>query len=138
MEGVSRNMSSETRKPGASRPDVALRWGGRILFVTAVALIADIALQPGHATPPRLFGSDKIEHMLAFMTLMFTVRMGWPQRSVYLTGAIVLGYGVLIELLQATALVGRTASVGDVLADVAGLFIGLFLYTVLRRFTADV
>ena len=129
-------MSSETRKPGASRPDAGLRWAGQILFVTAIVLIADLALQPGHATPPRLFGSDKIEHMLAFMTLIFMARMGWPRLSVYISGAAVLGYGILIEILQATAWVGRTASVADVLADLAGIGLGLFLFNTLRRLSA--
>lgn len=104
--------------------------------MTAIVLIADIALQPGHATPPRLFGSDKIEHILAFMTLMFVARMGWPRQSVYLSGFVVLGYGILIEALQATQWIGRTASVADVLADLVGLLFGLFLYTILRRLSA--
>ncbi|WP_413658808.1 VanZ family protein [Maricaulis sp. D1M11] len=123
----SQKMSADPKKPNASRPDRALRWGGRILFVTAVVLITDLALQPGSATPPRIFGSDKVEHFLAFLVLTVLIRLGWPRRSLILLSIIVLSYGALIELVQGMDWVGRTSSVADFIADGAGVAAGLAL-----------
>ena len=134
MEGLSRKMSLETRNTDAARPDATLRWAGRLLFLTAIVLITDLALQPGYATPPRLFGSDKLEHLLAFMTLAMLARMGWPRQPVWALGIVLLGYGLGLEVVQSMDWVGRTASMADVAADAIGVLIGFGLTTLFLRF----
>jgi len=126
-------MSSEPRNTSATRPDASLRWAGRLLFLTTSALITNLALQPGYATPPRLLGSDKIEHLLAFMTLALLARMGWPRQPVWALGIILLGYGLGLEVVQAMEWVGRTASMADVVADFIGLVIGFVLALIISR-----
>lgn len=118
-------MQLEPRNPDAPRPDAGLRWAGRILFLTAIVLITDLALQPGIEMPTRLFGSDKVEHVAAFLTLTLLARMGWPRRSGMLIGLILFLYGVGIEYLQSTSAIGRTASVADIVADLVGILLGL-------------
>ncbi len=118
-------MTPETRKTGAQRPDVTLRWAARILFVVAIVLITDLALQPGSALPPRLFGTDKLEHFAAFMALTILARIACPGLPRLLSGLLLLVYGGGIEWLQDIGSVGRTASVADLVADTIGIVCGL-------------
>ena len=110
-------MQLEPRNTDAPRPDAGLRWAGRILFLTAIVLITDLALQPGFEMPARLFGSDKIEHVGAFLVLTLLAKMGWPTRSRILIGLILFLYGFAIEYLQSTSAIGRTASIADLVAE---------------------
>ena len=116
-------MTTDTRNTRTTRPDAALRWAGRIVFVTAIVVITDLALQPGYVTPPRLFGSDKLEHFAAFAGLMVVARIGWPRRMWSAALALFL-YGLAIELLQALPAIGRTASIADLAADTVGIAAG--------------
>lgn len=122
-------MQLEPRNPDAPRPDAGLRWAGRILFLTAIILITDLALQPGFEMPTRLLGSDKLEHAGAFLVLTLLAKMGWPARSRLLIGLILFLYGVGIEYMQSTSAIGRTASVADIVADLVGILLGLLILT---------
>jgi VanZ family protein len=124
MDHQSRNNSGDPRNSGAARPDAGLRWGGRVLFLTTLILVTDLALQPGLPAPPELFGPDKVEHILAFFVLTALARMGWPRRA-WTMAILLLAYGVGIEFAQALATIGRTASAADVVADLIGIGIGL-------------
>lgn len=126
-------MTTETRNSQRSRPETALRWAGRILFVTAFVVIGDLALQPGYETPPRLFGSDKLEHAAAFALLAVLARIAWPRVSAWAVAPFLLLYGGAIELIQATPQIGRTASLADLAADGFGMLVGLGLAAVVRR-----
>jgi VanZ family protein len=126
-------MSSDPRNTNARRPDAGLRWAGRLLFATTLWLVTDLALQPGYATPARLFGSDKIEHILAFATLAVFVRLGWPRQPFWVGGLILLAYGLGIEVMQATDFIGRTASLADVAADLIGILFGIGVVAVFNR-----
>lgn len=114
------------------RPDAGLRWAGRLLFVTVVLVIADLALQPGIPAPAELFGRDKIEHMTAFFALTVLARLGWPRRA-GLMASLLLVYGVGIELAQASSAVGRSASAADVVADVIGICLGVLFANLFRQ-----
>jgi len=127
MEDQSRKMTPETRNTGAPRPDMTLRWAARILLVVAIVLITDLALQPGTALPPRLFGSDKLEHFGAFFVLAVLARIAWPGAPRWIGLLLLVGYGGGIEWLQAAGDAGRTASVGDIVADTLGVVTGLGL-----------
>jgi VanZ family protein len=129
-------MSSEPRNNSDTRPDLALRWAGRVLFLTALVLISDLALQPGHAFPPDLFGPDKVQHVLAFMALTVLARMGWPSIHGGVIFVVLMGYGVGIEIAQSQPWVGRTSSMADIVADGVGIlvaFVGLWIFSRLRR-----
>lgn len=105
-----------------------------MLFVTTALLITDLALQPGLPTPPELFGPDKIEHLLAFFVLTVLSRMGWPQRG-WLMSALLVAYGIGIELAQGATTLGRTASAADVVADLFGIGLGLVFANLFRSRT---
>jgi VanZ family protein len=126
-------MSSDPRNTNARRPDAGLRWAGRLLFATTLWLVTDLALQPGYATPARLFGSDKIEHILAFSALAVLARLGWPRQPAWISGLVLLSYGLGIEALQATDQIGRTASLADVGADLIGIGLGIGIVALFNR-----
>lgn len=126
-------MSTEPKNTQARRPDAGLRWAGRVLFVTTGALVLDLAFQPGHATQPVLLGFDKLEHIAAFFTLTVLMRIGWPGRAHLLQTILLMGFGLFIELVQATDMVGRTASWADMVADMIGILIGMFFSLFLGR-----
>jgi VanZ family protein len=107
-----------------------------VLFLTTSLLITDLALQPGLPAPSEIFGPDKIEHLLAFFVLTVLARMGWPQRG-WLTSAVLLGYGIGIELVQGSASFGRTASAADVIADLIGIGLGLIFAGLFRQRSGD-
>ena len=116
---------------------MALRWGARLLLVIALIVITDLALQPGSAVPPRLFGSDKLEHFGAFFVLAVLARISWPRLSGWLCLIALVGYGAGIEWLQATGDAGRTASAADLVADTAGAICGLAASRVGARLMHD-
>lgn len=125
-------MLSEPRNSDGSRPDVALRWAGRVLFLTAIVLITDLALQPGHALPPDLFGPDKVQHFLAFLALTLLARLSWPRLHGIWIVAMLAAYGIAIEYVQAMPFVGRTSSIADVVADLVGIAAGFVGLAILR------
>jgi VanZ family protein len=127
MEDQSRKMTPETRKTDAPRPDMALRWAARILFVVAIVLITDLALQPGTALPARLFGQDKLEHFGAFLVLAVLARIAAPGLPRWVALFALIGYGAGIEWLQGIGEAGRTASLADLVADGLGVIAGLLI-----------
>lgn len=105
----------------------AWAWAGLVIVVAAAALT------PGHAAPT-LSPLDKLDHLLAFAALATTgalaQRAGW--KAVLVVGVSMTAFGGLIELLQ-TAIPGRRGDWADLLADAAGIAIGLVLVPALRR-----
>lgn len=126
-------MSPEPRNPGAPRPDAGLRWAGRVLFVTLLILVTDLALQPGFASPSDLFGRDKLEHIAAFFVLTVLARMGWFSLGNLLPGLVLLSYGIGLEYVQSMDFVGRTAAWSDVVADIIGILAGLIGFHIAAR-----
>lgn len=89
-------------------------WGAAIAVLSL--LPAKVALTTGW--------SDKIEHALAFAVLAGLARLGWHRHPAFLTLALCVFYGVMIELAQ-TLSPGRHADVWDVGADAVGAGLGI-------------
>ncbi|MGY1844232.1 VanZ family protein [Modestobacter sp. SYSU DS0875] len=101
--------------------------------VLAVAVLVSLAVlfAPPSDVPDSPPGVDKLVHLLLFAALAGSGRWAGIGRAV-LAGALVL-YAAVSELLQATDLVGRDASVADLLADVVGVVLGLAAWTAFTR-----
>ncbi|MGY2081360.1 VanZ family protein [Modestobacter sp. SYSU DS0657] len=101
-----------------------------VLAVTVLVSLAVLFAPPGGVpdSPP---GVDKLVHLLLFAALAGSGRWAGIGRAV-LAGTLVL-YAAVSELLQGTDMVGRNASVGDLLADVVGLVLGLAVWTAFTR-----
>ncbi|MFP4519755.1 MAG: VanZ family protein [Oceanicaulis sp.] len=99
-------------------------------------VIAVIALMPGPSGPPTLIGWDKLDHAAAFAALSLLARCGWPGLARPGLAALVFAYGLAIEAAQATAAVGRVASLSDLAANAVGVAAGLALSWGLGRIGA--
>lgn len=100
-------------------------------FVVVVLVSLAVLFAPPSDVPSSPPGVDKLVHAALFTALAFTSRWAGIGRPV-VAGALVL-YAAVSEVLQGTDLVGRDASVGDWLADVVGVLLGLALWRLATR-----
>ena len=109
----------------------------RLLLALLMGVVAWFAFMPG--SPFGNFSNlDKLQHVLAFLTLSAVASLAWAPRAWH-EARVALGlllYGVLIELVQ-TQLPTRTASAADVVADVAGIALGLLLARQMLRWAGN-
>jgi len=92
------------------------------LVVSAVAIIYLATTSQPYPIPSA--ASDKVNHLLAFIQLAVVTRLAWPAlgRAWIFVGLLAFGLG--IELVQAQ-LPYRTFAITDILADTAGIALGL-------------
>ncbi|MGY1857428.1 VanZ family protein [Modestobacter sp. SYSU DS0290] len=100
-------------------------------FAVAVLISLAVLFAPPSDVPDSPPGVDKLVHLLLFAVLAVSGRWAGVGRSA-LAGILVL-YAAVSELLQGTDLVGRDASVADLLADVVGVLVGLAAWAALAR-----
>jgi hypothetical protein len=93
-------------------------------FAVAVLVSLAVLFAPASDVPTAPPGVDKLVHASLFAVLALTGRWAGLARVV-LVPALVL-YAGGSEVLQ--SLIGRDAAVGDVLADVVGMFLGLLVW----------
>jgi len=111
-----------------------VRWVARLGFLACVLAIAWLAFTPQPDVPG--LGWDKLNHVVAFAVLAMLADLGWPGRAAMpVRLAAVLGYGVVIELVQAQ-LTYRSASALDLAADAIGVAMYLALERAGRRLWA--
>lgn len=112
-------------------PEWRPRW--RALLLGLLVAVTWLALTPNPPQNPMGQG-DKFDHLLAFGTLACVAALagvpGW-QRLATAAGGLLL-YGGMIELAQ-TQLPPRSGEWLDLLADAAGIAIGLAAAALLRR-----
>jgi VanZ family protein len=108
----------------------------RLLFLAVVGGASWLAFSP-HPPPAADLGWDKANHFTAFGTLAFIGLQGLaagPRRR-WTVLAVLLAYGILIELVQ-SQIPGRDAEAMDVFADMVGAVIGVAVHAlVLWLFT---
>ncbi|MEY3464666.1 MAG: VanZ family protein [Steroidobacteraceae bacterium] len=106
----------------------------RLWFLIGSVLIAVtlyFALKPGG--PPAGFPyADKVYHASAFFLLSAWFAGLFERRAYLWLAAAMLVLGIGIEIAQYLMPYGRTAEVGDVLADAVGMVLGLLLAVLLR------
>jgi VanZ family protein len=112
-------------KPAAS---VELRyWRFWALGGLALALvILVLSLMPAEQLPEVRI-SDKVEHILAYVALAFWFGSICARRRFVWIALMLIGYGLLVELLQGGMGWGRQADLYDLIADAAGIAAGLLL-----------
>ncbi len=79
--------------------------------------------------------SDVALHALAFAVLSFGVQVAYFSSKPLAAALTMLGYGVLIELVQ-MLLPARTAELKDLVVDVIGIGIGMGLFALFGRWLA--
>jgi hypothetical protein len=98
-------------------------------FAVAVLVSLAVLFAPPSDVPSSPLGVDKIVHFSLFAVLALTGRWAGVGRGVL--AVLLLLYAGGSELLQGTDLVDRDASVGDLVADSAGVLTGLLVWRVL-------
>lgn len=81
---------------------------------------------------PFITGSsyDKLNHIFAFFVLGVLARLAWPKAGALWPWALLLLFGILIEVVQ--YFVGRDASAFDVLADAIGVALAICATLIVR------
>lgn len=104
----------------------------RAAFWAALLLAFVMALLP---QPPMLPGgpSDKVQHVLAFVTLAILAALAWPRLSLLKLGVALSAFGALIEILQLMPALNRDGDVGDWLADTVAVAAALGAIALFRR-----
>ncbi len=120
--------------PNAS-PDLnRTLWTAWLVSTLAIALaIGLLTLTPAHHIPRGDFIWDKLAHLIAFLVLVLPTAALWPRVTAWV-GALAVVYAAAIEVIQPYA--GRSAELGDLLADGIGIALGIILGTGLRRLVA--
>jgi VanZ family protein len=98
-------------------------------FALAVLVSLAVLFAPAPAVPSTPPGVDKLVHATLFAALALSGRWAGLARGV-LVPVLVL-YAAASEVIQ--GLIGRDAAVGDLLADVAGVLLGLLAWQWLAR-----
>jgi len=95
------------------------------------ALLLVLCLLPLPALPGNEWSwSDKDYHALAFACLMAWFAVATPRGGWWRVALTLLGFGIVIECAQ-SFVPYRSASAGDVLADLAGIALGTWVASVL-------
>jgi len=94
-------------------------------FWTLLLACLALSLMP---QPPGVFelASDKFWHALAYLTLYLSCRIAYPRSRPTTRFALLLGFSLLIEVLQ-HFVPNREFSLLDVVANAAGLLLGMLV-----------
>lgn len=105
----------------------------RFVFFGAVLFALVMASLP---QPPQLPGepSDKVQHVLAFVTLTVLARLAYPAARRWIVVASLAAFGALIEAVQAIPALHRDASVLDWAADLAAVLVALAILELATKF----
>ena len=105
----------------------------KLLFAVTFSAVTVLAFLPSYEPLPDVFSvSDVINHFLAFVTLYLLHTAAYPSVSRRTRSAVLLGYGVFIEAVQAF-LPTRQASVSDIAVDSAAILTALLLHSLFYR-----
>jgi VanZ family protein len=110
-------MKSFARKISAYKP--YLFW--LLLGLVTFAMLMEL--------PPRRGGWphwDKVQHVVVFVVLTGLACWAFPKRK-WLIACVLVIYGALVEWMQAAFTTTRLPSLGDWLADVAGILLVLLV-----------
>jgi membrane associated rhomboid family serine protease len=107
------------------------RRRGPTVFAGVVVVSLVVLFAPAGDVPSAAPGVDKVVHALLFGALAATGR--WAGLRALVLGPALVAYAAGSEVLQGISAVGRTSSVADWLADVAGLCAGLALWQLMAR-----
>lgn len=95
-----------------------VEWFFRACLLVAMGVVFWLAMMQGQSID---LGTDRINHIIAFMVLGALGQLGFPR--VHVLGVLfpLFAYGVLVEIIQSQ--VGRMAGMDDLVANFTGLLI---------------
>jgi len=108
------------------RPGLGHRHLWFCLGLVMAAMIAAASLVPA-SNLPAIGLSDKLEHAMAYALLAFWFASVVVRRDFLALIVALVAFGGLIELAQDWMHLGREAELTDLMADVAGIVVGVTL-----------
>ena len=106
----------------------------KIIFFLYGGFLLYILLRPTSDLPqnfPSFEGMDKVVHFLIFALLAYLYKKAFPKHSIVKELLLLAGYALLTENMQ----MGRTGDPLDMLADVLGIFAGVFVFNLTKKTT---
>jgi VanZ family protein len=107
----------------------------RTTFAIAVLVSLAVLFTPASGVPSAPPGVDKVVHVVLFAVLATSGRWAGVARGVL--AVLLVVYASVSELLQSLSALNRSSSVADLLADVAGVLVGVLLWDAIARRRAD-
>ncbi|MCZ2821969.1 VanZ family protein [Modestobacter sp. VKM Ac-2977] len=120
-----------------SRPTPAFADHGALArgtFAVVVLVSLAVLLTPASGVPSAPPGVDKVVHGLLFAVLAVSGRWAGVGRGVL--AVLLVLYAAASELLQSLAVLNRSTSLADLVADVVGVAVGLLAWEALARHRA--
>jgi len=109
------------------KPVSVVTWGWRLSCLAAAIYIAWQSLEPGTGIMGYPY-TDKILHFIAYLTLSGLALLSrFSSRTVRVL-TVIFAFSVLMEVMQGLMNMGRTASVADVAANLAGILVAWGLW----------
>ena len=106
-----------------------------LLWIAAIVVVITGELIPGDSAPMRLLDSthisDKVMHFTAYLVLAFIPVVGFRLSRGLACAVFMIFLGVGLEFIQ--RMVGRDLEIGDMVANSAGVLIGIALALLARR-----
>ena len=109
----------------------------KALFWLCFVAVNSLALSPAPYLPPEIFNWwDKAQHAIAFAVLAVLAVLAYPEVSKLRIALLMIGQGVLIELLQYYGGY-RFGDWQDAVADGVGVLLGLAMVRVMDFWLCD-
>ena len=108
-----------------------------LAFWAAAAFAFVMAVLP-HPPQGPIEPSDKVKHIIAFLTLASLAAAAYPRSSLLRIWLFLALFGAVIEAVQAIPALGRDSEIADWGADCVAAMIPLVLVMVIRRRRATI
>ncbi|MGY1755267.1 VanZ family protein [Blastococcus sp. SYSU D01042] len=116
----------------ASHPTLAVHGAlARGVFAVVLLLSLAVLFAPASDVPAAPAGVDKLVHVGLFAALALSGR--WAGMTTRVLAPLLVVYAAVSEVLQGVAVVDRTVSAADWVADVVGVLLGLVLWSAVTR-----
>ena len=110
-----------------------------ILVILYVGCIAALSLLPPQDFPkiPVFEGFDKVVHFMMYfilsLLLSWAVKTEQKYMRLFLIIPVTIGWGIFMEIMQYEMHLGRSFDIFDILANSAGVCVGVLLYVIVTR-----
>jgi VanZ family protein len=134
MQGAQTQLTQEKQFPSiwGSPQKMWAIWGWRVLFLCAACVVAWQSLQPA-TMEEGIQHLDKVLHLLSYGVLMVLGLLSRLKVNAVWVAFIVILIGVILEVLQGTMNLGRTASLADAIANSVGVGLVYVIWRWLKR-----
>lgn len=94
------------------------------MFWVALAVAYVLAVLPADETIS-IVPQDKINHMIAFLTLAVLAALGWPRAPAWRPALLLTAFGAFIEFSQMIPAIHRDGDFYDLAANIVATLVGL-------------